>query len=81
MWLAATMFTTSKRAINNNYKNIAGYGDVVPESNLGKVTSTFVCLWGMFLHSALVLVFNNELTLNPYEQNVSLYLIIALIGL
>jgi voltage-gated potassium channel Kch len=53
LWFTASTLTT------------AGYGDLYPRTQLGRITCMYLAMWGVILLSVMVVVMNNTFDMEP----------------
>jgi len=46
-----------------------GYGDIYPESHIGRLIIITACIWGVFILSLFVVTLNNNMALTKEESN------------
>lgn len=46
---------------------LVGYGDMYPKTLPGRILAFFLCIWGVFITSLLVVTLTNYVTLTPSE--------------
>lgn len=49
---------------------LVGYGDVYARTMLGRTVSLFVCIWGTFVVSIMVVTLTGILTMSSPEEKV-----------
>jgi succinate-acetate transporter protein len=47
-----------------------GFGDFYPRTILGRAVTFFICLWGVFVVSLMVVTLTNTLRMSPAEDKV-----------
>jgi Ion channel len=45
-----------------------GYGDIYPVTHLGRLTTIFACIWGMFIISMIIVTLTSIITLSNEEE-------------
>jgi hypothetical protein len=81
--LITRMFERTTTDLNNNFESILssfylivvtittiGYGDIYPVTFLGRITTVFACILGIFINSLFILALNKTIEFTESEDRV-----------